>query len=62
MKDGDRLLQELAQKRYEAEKLHRLAIFKAMMANENRCDRCGADKKAYREMLGEDCCNQEREE
>lgn len=30
-KDGDRFLEELAQKRYEADKLTRLAIFKSQM-------------------------------
>jgi hypothetical protein len=57
MKDGDRFLQELAQARHEADMRQRLAIFKELMANADNdiCPECGADRLAYREMMGEDC-------
>ena len=57
MKDGDKLLQELAEKRHEAEKRHRLALLQyAMIKYDNDiCPICGANRKNYFDTMGEDC-------
>ena len=58
MLDGDRFIEELRQQRHEADKLHRLAIWKELMVNTDKvdlCPQCGAERQATIQMLGEDC-------
>ncbi len=57
MKQGDRFIEELA--RQEADARIRAELLKELMAHADKvelCPTCGADRKAYRETLGEECC------